>query len=161
MKMRDPEFSSPSTDYKVPSDINVALLHTIIAVTALRDVMIKENEALSLSSTMAFMALQDEKVDAARRYEKLVMALMDRAPEVKSADEKLKEQLQRLQDSFGEVAAENRTHIERMKNATKMLGERIMKGAREQAEKQSQFAYGASGKMQKGGKTLMGLDERA
>lgn len=161
MLKKDSDFYRPSADYKVPADINVALLHTIIAVTALRDVMIKENEALELSSTPAFMDLQEEKVDAARRYELLVSSLMDRAADIKLADEKLKEQLQRLQTSFGEVATANRNHIERMRNATQLLGDRIMKSARVEAERQNQFAYGSSGKMQKGTKTLIGVDERA
>lgn len=153
--------TSVATGYTVPSDINVAILHTIIAVTALRDVMLKENDALAAVSTRGFMDVQEEKVDAARRYEVLVNALMNRADEIKSADGKLKEQLQRLQGSFGDVAKINRDSIERMKNATKLLSERIMKSARTDMEKQTQFAYGASGKMQKGNKALMGLDERA
>ncbi len=161
MKMRDPEFSSPSSDYKVPTDINVALLHTIIAVTALRDVMLKENDALAISSTRLFMDLQEEKVDAARRYELLVSALMSRPADIKDADAKLKEQLQRLQTSFGDVATKNRESIDRMRNATKLLGERIMKSARVEVERQNQFAYGSSGKMQKGTKALIGVDERA
>lgn len=149
------------TGYTVPEDINVALLHTIIAVTALRDVMMKENEALEHTNTQAFMNMQDEKVEVARRYETLVNALMARKNEIKQADASLKEQLQRLQDSFGQVAKTNRERIERMRNATKMLGDRIMKNAREQAEKNNQFAYGASGKMQKGNKAYIGVDERA
>ena len=147
--------------YTPPADINVALLHTIISVTALRDVMLKENDALAHASTRAFMELQEEKVGAARRYELLVNNLMDRPDDVKRADMKLKEQLQRLQGSFGDVAKTNRDSIERMKNATKLLGERIMKSARRDIEKQSQFAYGSSGMMQKGSKTVIGVDERA
>jgi len=150
-----------SGGYAVPDDINVALLHTIIAVTALRDVMLKENDALAQSSSRAFMALQDEKVEVARRYEILVNALMDRPDEIKSADRKLKEQLQRLQTSFGDVAKTNRDSLDRMRNATRLLSERIMKSARKDIEKQTQFAYGANGAMQKGSKTLIGVDERA
>jgi hypothetical protein len=161
MKNNDINFDLSNQSYKVPADINVAILHTVIAVTALRDVMIKENEALERSSTRAFMDLQEEKVDAARRYELLVTTLMDRAAELKTADEKMKDQLQRLQGSFGDVAAKNKENIERMRNATQLLGDRIMKSARDEAERMNQFAYGASGKMQRGTKALMGLDERA
>lgn len=148
-------------NYTVPEDINVALLHTIIAVTALRDVMTKENDALEHSNTAAFMDIQEEKVEVARRYELLVNTLMSRKDEIKSADSKLKEQLQRLQDSFGETAKTNRESIERMRKATQMLSDRIMKSAREQVEKDSQFAYSASGKMQRGAKAYIGIDERA
>ncbi len=156
-----PKELEKTKEYKVPAEINVALLHTIIAVTALRDVLIKETDALKVTNTKAFMDLQDEKVEVARRYEVLVNALMDRATEVKNADAKLKAQLERLQDDFGMVAKTNREWIERMRDATKKLGETIMQAARKSAEGQSQFAYGSSGKMQKGIKATIGVEERA
>lgn len=147
--------------YTVPSDVNVALLHTIIAVTALRDVLIRETDALKATKTALFFELQDEKVEVARRYELLVNNLMDRGAELKKADRKLKEQLQRLQGDFSSVSNENLTWIRRMENATKQLGETIMRSARASAETKTQFAYGSSGKMQRGNKALIGVDERA
>jgi hypothetical protein len=147
--------------YTVPADINVALLHTIIAVTALRDVLTKETEALKMTKSALFLELQDEMVEVARRYETLVNALMDRPGELKNADAKLKSQLQRLQADFNIVTNENLQWIERMRAATEKLGERIMKSARTSAERQTQFAYGASGKMQRGAsKVSIGTDER-
>lgn len=147
--------------YTPPTDVNVAILHTIIAVTALRDVLLKETEALKNAKTALFLDLQDEKVEVARRYEALVNNLMTRGAEVKKADAKLKEQLTRLQADFSMVSAENLDWIKRMESATKKLGETIMRSARKSAEKQTQFAYGSSGKMQKGNKALIGVDERA
>lgn len=147
--------------YTPPTDVNVAILHTIIAVTALRDVLLKETEALKNAKTALFLDLQDEKVEVARRYEALVNNLMTRGAEVKKADAKLKEQLTRLQADFSKVSAENLDWIKRMESATKKLGETIMRSARKSAEKQTQFAYGSSGKMQKGNKALIGVDERA
>ena len=147
--------------YTPPADINVALLHTIIAVTALRDVLLKENEALEASKTAAFLELQDEKVEVARRYETLVNHLMDNGEKTKNADTKLKNQLQRLQGDFSAVCQKNLMLIERMKNATEKLGECIMKSARKTAEAATQFAYGSSGKMQKGNRATIGIEERA
>lgn len=147
--------------YTVPADINVALLHTIIAVTALRDVLIKETEALKQCKTNLFLEYQDEKVEVARRYELLVNGLMERGAEIKKADPKLKEQLQRLQGDFSIVAKANIEAIERMKNTTAKLADRIMSVAKKSAESMTQFAYGSSGKMQKGNKTTIGLNERA
>lgn len=147
--------------YTVPADINVALLHTIIAVTALRDVLLKEVDALQQTKTSLFLELQNEKVEVARRYETLVNDLMARGAELKKADPKLKSQLERLQGDFSKVAKDNIYWIERMKNATQRLGDTIMKSARKSAEDQTRFAYGASGKMQRGTKALIGLDERA
>jgi hypothetical protein len=159
--MLDRKNKSDEKHYTVPTDVNVALLHTIIAVTALKDVLVKETDALKNSKTSLFLDLQDEKVEVARRYELLVNNLMARGAELKSADPKLKDRLNRLQASFSEVSNENLAWIRRMENATKKLGETIMKSARKTAESQTQFAYGASGKMQKGTKALIGLDERA
>lgn len=146
--------------YTVPAEMNVAILHTIIAVTALRDVLTKETEALKQTNTAAFLELQDEKVEVARRYETLVNALMDRGAEIKTADAKLQDQLQRLQKDFSATSKENLQWIERMRAATEKLGERIMKSARRSAESQTQFAYGATGKMQRGSKVSIGTDER-
>ncbi len=147
--------------YTVPADINVALLHTIIAVTALRDVILKENDALSHSKTAVFLELQDEKVEVARRYEMLVNNLMSRGEQTKKADAKLKSQLQRLQGDFSIACKRNLELIERMKTATGALSERIMKAARKSADAATQFAYGSSGKMQKGNRATIGVEERA
>lgn len=153
--------TTATKSYTPPADINVALLHTIIAVTALRDVLLKENEALEASKTAEFLDLQDEKVEVARRYEILVNHLMDNGAETKAADSKLKAQLQRLQGDFSAVCHRNLELIERMKNATEKLGECIMKSARKTAEAATQFAYGSSGKMQKGNRATIGVEERA
>ena len=159
-KTYDPQTAAPKA-YTPPADINVALLHTIIAVTALRDVLLKENEALESSKTALFLELQDEKVEAARRYETLVNHLMDNGEKTKNADAKLKAQLQRLQGDFSAVCHKNLELIERMKSATEKLGECIMKSARKTAEAATQFAYGSSGKMQKGNRATIGVEERA
>ncbi len=160
-RKQDGTATQKTDGYTPPEDVNVAILHTIIAVTALRDVLQKETAALKEANTALFLDLQDEKVEAARRYEKLVNALMDRGAAVKSADAKLKDRLQKLQGDFSAVAEENLSWIKRMEKATKALGETIMRAARKSAESQTQFAYGASGKMQRGGKAMIGLDERA
>jgi hypothetical protein len=156
-----PEVAMAQKDYQPPAELNVAILHTIIAVTALRDILTQETDALKHSNSRLFLELQDVKVDAARRYETLVTNLMGRGAEIKKADPNLKKQLERLQQDFGLVAEENLRWIKRMESATKMLGETIMRAARKTAEAQTQFAYGASGKMQKGTKALIGLDEQA
>ncbi len=159
--MQNKTYEAREKLYTPPADVNVALLHTIIAVTALRDVLLKENDALEQSKTSLFLELQDEKVEVARRYEILVSNLMERGAEAKSADSKLKDQLQRLQGDFSKVCHKNLELIERMKNATEALGETIMKSARRTAENATQFAYGSSGKMQRGNKASIGLNERA
>ncbi len=159
--MFSPKFDLKDKAYTVPADINAALSHAILSVVALTNVLARETEALKETKTRAFMELQDEKVEAGRRYEMLVNDLMSRGTMVKKADPKLKAKLQSLQTQFSEIAAENLKWLDRMKNATGKLGETIMREARKSAEKQTQFAYGASGTMQRGTKALIGFDERA
>jgi DNA-directed RNA polymerase beta' subunit len=140
--------------------INNTLYDLIVTVTALRDVLLKENDALDHTNTRAFLEMQDEKVTVARRYESLMTALLARE-DLKSADPKLKTQLLSIEEGFTTVMKENLIKIDRMKNATEKLGERIMKSARKSAESMTQFAYGASGTMQRGNKATIGVSEQA
>lgn len=140
--------------------VNNALRELIVTVTALRDVLLKENDALDHSNTRAFLAMQDEKVTVARRYEALMTELLSRE-DIKSADPALKQQLLSIESGFTAVMKENLTKLDRMKGATEKLGERIMKSARKSAESMTQFAYGSGGTMQRGTKATIGVSEQA
>lgn len=154
--------ASRDKSHEIPASLNTALLHTIVAVTTLRDVLARETEALKNTNSREFLDLQDEKVEAARHYESLYNNIVNRPlDEIKTADPKLKEQLLRLEDDVRKTMKANVQAIKRMENATVQLGERIMKSARKTAESMTQFAYGASGMMQKGNKAIIGVDERA
>lgn len=161
-KPASPALQTPQAAMKTAAhdDVNNMLRNLIITVTALRDVLIRENEALEQSNSKAFLDIQDEKVAVARRYETLMTAMLDRK-DIGSADPKLKAQLLFLEEGFTTVMKDNLVRLERMKNATERLGERIMKSARKSAESAAQFAYGASGVMQKGVKATMGVSEQA
>ena len=155
-------FGTKQAAQKAPAStgINVLLKDLIVTITALRDVLLKENDALEHSNSRAFLDMQEEKVAVARRYEMLMNDLLTRE-EIKSADPQLKKQLLSLEKGFTEVMKENLTRLERMKNATEKLGERIMKSARKSAESMTQFAYGSAGTMQKGNKASIGVSEQA
>ena len=66
-----------------------------------------------------------------------------------------------LDQALRERRFRGQTMGERMKSATEKLGECIMKSARKTAEAATQFAYGSSGKMQRGNRASIGLEERA
>jgi hypothetical protein len=140
--------------------INATIRDLIVTVTDLRNVLLKENDALDNTNTRAFLEMQDEKVSVARRYEGLMTELLSRE-DLKSADPKLKAQLLSIEEGFTKVMKENLIKIDRMKNATEKLGERIMKSARKSAESMTQFAYGAGGTMQRGNKATIGVSEQA
>lgn len=140
--------------------IDHLLKNLIVAVTALHDVLTRENDALDHADTRAFSALQDEKVAVARRYETLMTTLMNRK-DITFADLRLKQQLLAMEEGFSSVMKSNLQKLERMKTATERLGEYIMNSARKSAESQSQFAYGAAGTMQRGVKSTFGISEQA
>lgn len=142
------------------SAVNNAMRELIVTITALRDVLLKENDALDHTNTRAFLAIQDEKVTIARKYEALMTDLLSRA-DLKTADPAIKQQLLSIETGFTTVMKDNLTKLDRMKNATEKLGERIMKSARKSAESMTQFAYGSGGTMQKGTKATIGVSEQA
>ena len=140
--------------------INVLLKELMITITALRDVLLKENDALAHTNTRAFVAVQDEKVAVARKYEALMTDLLSRE-DIRNADPQIKKQLLSLEQGFTEVMKDNLIRLDRMKSATEKLGDRIMKSARKSAESMTQFAYGSTGNMQKGTKATIGVSEQA
>lgn len=141
-------------------NINLLLKDLMITITALRDVLLKENDALAHTNTRAFLAVQDEKVSVARKYEALMTDLLSR-DDIKNADPQIKKQLLSLEQGFTEVMKDNLIRLDRMKSATEKLGDRIMKSARKSAESMTQFAYGSAGTMQKGTKATIGVSEQA
>ncbi|MFA5592497.1 MAG: hypothetical protein WC989_04205 [Micavibrio sp.] len=145
---------------QVTGDVNKLLRALIVAVTNLRDVLLRENDALDHSNSQAFMDLQDEKVAIARHYEGLMVSLLNRT-DLQTADTRLRSQLLSLEEGFSTVMKDNMEKLERMRGATERLGEQIMSAARKSAENMSQFAYGSAGTMQKGGKATIGLSEQA
>jgi ElaB/YqjD/DUF883 family membrane-anchored ribosome-binding protein len=87
--------------------------------------------------------------------------MLDRKDEIKQADPKLIERLEKMRSEFSDIAHENHAALERMKNGMKRLGDRIMETAREAARKEKQIIYGSSGQMQSGLKTTIGINESA
>ncbi len=142
------------------SAVNNAMRELMVTITALRDVLLKENDALDHTNTRAFLAVQDEKVTVARKYEALMTDLLSRE-DLKTADPALKQQLLSIEAGFTTVMKDNLIKLDRMKNATEKLGERIMKSARKSAESMTQFAYGSGGTMQRGTKATIGVSEQA
>lgn len=139
---------------------NLMLKELIVTITALHDILVRENETLDLSNSRAFFDLQDEKLAVARKYEELMVALKSHQ-DIASVDPKLKSQLLSMEDGFSSVMKTNMQKLERMKSSTEKLGDMIMKAARKSAETVGQFAYGAAGTMQKGVKSTIGISEQA
>ena len=81
------------------AQLNALLKDLIVTITALRDVLLRENDALGHSNTAAFMEIQEEKVATARKYEALMVELMSRE-DIRNADPAIKKQLFSLEQGF-------------------------------------------------------------
>lgn len=143
------------------NDPNKAIQEMMETIDCLRIVMQEETSALDDTDTNRFFSLQDRKVDAARDYESGMAQMLSRKDEIKAADPALKARLEEMRGNFASIAEANLHALDRMTNGTKKLGERIMRAARREAEREQQFAYGASGHLQNGGKATMGINESA
>lgn len=149
------------TAYALASDPNKAIQEMMQTIDSLRGVLVQETVALDKTDTETFFALQDKKLEIARRYQAGMAELLTRKEELRAADPALKARLATMQDYFHATTVENRHSLDRMRRGTQRLGERIMSFARKAAEKETRIVYGANGHMQEGGKASMGINESA
>lgn len=114
-------------------------------IDLLRDVYIRETEALDKADADTFMALQGEKVQKAGDYQRGIQTILSRKEEMRKADPALKQKLHAMQADFAELGRKNMEALQRMKKSTERLGETIRSAARETARKSSIFSYGENG----------------
>lgn len=144
----------------LPQNPNAAMIEMMYIIDNFRTVMVRESEALESADAPAFLELQDEKLTVARQYERGMSDLLDRKDEIRAADPTLHNRLQAMQNGFHEVTLRNLEGLERMRNGTQRLHEKIMLAARDSAMNEQRFAYGASGTMQGGGRASIGVSEK-
>lgn len=143
------------------NDPNKAMEEMMQTIDQLREALVEETKVLREANTVAFMDIQDKKLDVARDYMDGMQQLFARKDELKAADPTLKELLEQKRNEFAHVAHDNHAAIERMRSGMKRLGDRIMENAREKARRDRQIVYGAQGNMQSGLKASIGINESA
>ncbi len=127
---------------------NAFMKDMIASIEALKEIYIIENEALDNSDIDRFLALQDEKANIAKRYQKQHLIILNNKDDMSEIDSNLKNKLEEMRADFIELARINQKKLERAKKTTKRLCERIMEVAKENIEKK-QMRYGAGGKVHK------------
>lgn len=143
------------------NDPNRAMEEMMVTIDKLREALVAETKVLREANTVAFMNMQDKKLDVARDYMDGMQQLFSRKDELKAADPTLKERLEQKRSEFADVAHDNHAAIERMRSGMKRLGDRIMDNAREKARRDRQIVYGSQGHMQSGLKASIGINESA
>ncbi len=146
---------------KLPDNPNAAMIEMMYIIDNFRGLMIREAEALEGADAQAFLDLQDEKLLIGRRYEMGMSDLLSRKDQIRAADPSLRQRLDTMQKNFHAVTERNLSGLDRMKNGTQRLHERIMLAARDTAMSETRFAYGANGTMQNGSRASIGISEQA
>lgn len=144
-------------------DPNKAMQEMMDMIDDLRRIYEAETAALESSNPKSFMELQDEKLNAAHRYERGVAQILARKTEMKSVDSTLKARLEAMQKDFVEMSYKNIKAIERMQRTTSRLGDTIRNAAKQAVKEQRTVNYTESGRVNSHGqKSLsMGISETA
>lgn len=150
-------------EYALPSDPNRAMQEMMSTIDHLREIYIRENEALDTADTKSFFALQDDKYRAAEQYQSGIQQILTRKDEIRAVDPALKQRLERKQKEFSEIARKNAEALERMNRCMERLGDIIRGAAGKAAAQERGLRYDGSGRMQPAGNKAVstGLQETA
>ena len=129
------------------SNPNQIINELMITIDELRDVYIRENEALDQSNPNKFMELQDEKARKAQRYQFHMQDILKRKEKLRKADPSLKQKLQAMQEDFAALTEKNLNGLKRMQRCTERLSGRLRNATKEKVKKDGSFAYGETGLM--------------
>ena len=138
MHRKQEEFSLSSKPQK-------AMQEMMDTIDQLREVYERETDALLRSDAKEFMAMQEEKLDVARKYQSGIGQMLERKDEMKSVDPDMRTKLENMQQEFSGLAQENMQALERMRRCMDTLGTTLRKAATDAAKKDRTFAYTANG----------------
>jgi hypothetical protein len=132
-------------------------------IDMLRDVYVEENKALQSVDTKGFMNLQEKKLETAKLYQKGIEEIVARKDEMRRVDPTLKRRLERMQEDFSAIAAENKEALKRMQRTVERLTDTIRSAAKDAVNQHQATSYGDSGRLQSTEKRVVstGISETA
>lgn len=131
----------------LPKNTDAALLEVISTIEKLQNVYEEENSAISELDSLGFLALQEKKIEAARRYQVHMGQMLARKNEIAKASPTTKERLKEAHAKFQEISNQNLEAIERMQRCTERLGNTIRSAAIRAAQDMRTFSYGETGEI--------------
>ncbi len=142
---------------------NALIQDMMETIDALRGVYVRETESLESADTQAFLAIQEEKIEAARKYQEGIERIVERKADMAAVNPLLKKRLEEVQKEFSTITVKNLEAIKRMQRTTERLGNTIRNAAKESARRQRAFSYGDTGALQASDKKTvsMGVSETA
>lgn len=136
--MKQTRSKATQTPGKVINDV-------MLAIDALRDIYVQENDLLERADAKGFMNLQDEKTEHINVYRDRIEALMQRRDEARQADPLLKKKLQAKQEEFAGLCEINLKNLKKMQRGTERLGDKIRFCVQEATRQQGRHSYGETG----------------
>lgn len=145
------------------NDPSKAMQEMMETIDTLRNIYVRETGALVAANTQAFLDLQQEKLNAARNYQRSIEEIISRKDEMKVVNPLIKKRLGDMQQQFSVLARENMEALARMRRCVSQLGETISNAARKTAKKQGVYSYGENGHLQTSNRksVSMGISETA
>lgn len=134
-----------STGFSLPADPDRALEQMILSIQHLKDIYVRETNALENADSKAFMAMQEEKFIAAQNYQDGIQQLLARKDEMQSASPVLKASLRGLQQDFSNLFERNIDALDRMSKTMLRLGEKLRGAAMDEANKYRTLSYSETG----------------
>jgi hypothetical protein len=147
----------------LPKDPNAAMQEMMSTIDALRNVYLRETEALEAANTKAFLGMQSEKLLIARAYQDGVGQILDRKDEMKKSNPLLRRRLEDMQKDFADITTKNMDALKRMGRVAERLGNTIRVAAKDAAVRSRTYSYGETGSI-KGSErksVSMGVSETA
>lgn len=133
-----------TTDTPV-NDPVLAMQEMMKKIDCLRAIYDEETDALLKADTMTFLKIQEKKIEAATDYQSGMSQMMKRKDAIRNFSPALRQELQKKQQEFSEIAQKNLKALERMRHSVHRLNERIMKAARSAVIAKNTVSYSATG----------------
>jgi hypothetical protein len=143
-RAKAPQKTVQKTARSLPSP-DRAVEQAIESIAALRGIYIRETDALNATDTKSFLALQDEKLEAARSYGERIETLLARREDMKAVNPILKKRLEEMRSDFAILSRKNKEALERMQRCTRRLDATLRRAAKETLQKNLSFNYGENG----------------
>ncbi len=145
---QNPGQKAPSSKaFMLSRDPNKAMEETIRTIENLQDVYERETKSLLASDTRSFLAIQDEKLAAARQYQSSVEEIIKRKEEMRDVPAAMKQQLRKMQEDFTSMAHTNLDSLSRMQRTVGRLGNTIRRAAQDVAREKRTYSYGDTGEI--------------
>jgi hypothetical protein len=151
------------SDIILARDPNKAMQEMMSLIDELRDLYESETQALEETDTKLFLALQERKITAAKRYEAGVTQMMSRKDELKTVEPAAKQTLEGMQRDFSLLCHKNMKALERMQRTTQRLGNTIRNAAKNAIKQQRTVNYSQNGRLDGNDKKTLsiGISETA